>query len=93
MKKVIDINGVEYKIIENEKDAIDVELLKEKITDYFDCFDFIVGDWAYNKLRLKGFCDKNNKKFNKINDINNKEKYLKELCAFNCNYFLLKKVK
>ena len=34
---------------------------------------------------------KNNPRFNKINDIKIKDIYLKELCAFNCNYFLIKK--
>lgn len=93
MKKVIDINGVEYKIIENEKDAIDVELLKEKITDYFDCFDFIVGDWAYNKLRLKGFYKSEDKNCKNFNNINNVEEYLKEYCAYGCRYFILEKLK
>ena len=51
------------------------------------------GDWSYGKLRLKGFCDKNNKRYNKINDISLKEKYLKNQCAYHCNYFLIKKVK
>ena len=52
-----------------------------------------IGDFAYGKLRLKGFCNKDNSKFNKINDINNKEKYLEKECAYKCKYFLLKKVK
>ena len=62
-------------------------------TEYFYDFDYILGDYAYNKLRLKGFCEKNNSRFNKINDIKTKDNYLKELCAFNCNYFLIKKEK
>ena len=64
MKK-IKINNIEYSIIEDIKDAIDKEILTEKITDYFDDFDYIVGDWAYGKLRLKGFYDSNNKKCKK----------------------------
>ena len=64
-----------------------------KYTDYFYDFDYILGDYAYNKLRLKGFCQKNNPRFNQINDINTKDNYLKELCAYNCNYFLIKKDK
>ena len=89
----ITINNKTYEVIKNEKDAIDEEVLKEAITEYFENFDFIVGDWAYGKLRLKGFCEKNNSRFNKIYDIKTKENYLKELCAFNCNYFLIKKEK
>ena len=47
------INGKKYEIIENVKDAIDESVLREKMTDYFDDYDYIVGDWAYGKLRLK----------------------------------------
>ena len=50
----ITINNKTYEVIKNEKDAIDEEVLKEAITEYFVNFDFIVGDWAYGKLRLKG---------------------------------------
>ena len=34
-------------------------------------YDYIVGDIAYSKLRLKGFNNKSNKNFNKINDYKN----------------------
>ena len=60
MKKTITINDVEYEVIKDVNDAIDKEVLTEKITDYFDAYDYIVGDWAYGKLRLKGFCEKSN---------------------------------
>ena len=31
--------------------------------------------------------------FSKINDIAMKDNYLKERCAYHCNYFLIKKTK
>ena len=55
-------------------------------------YDYIVGDIAYSKLRLKGFNKKNNKNFNQINDYKNVEKYIKENCAFDCKYFILEKI-
>lgn len=91
--KTIIINNVEYEIINNEKDAIDRELLEEKITDYFDGFDYIVGDFAYGKLRLKGFNDKTNKYFKPINDISNLKSYIDNSCAFGCRWFCIKKTK
>ena len=90
MKKEIILENNNYLVMENKNDCLNLEELKEKYTDYFYDYDYILGDYSYNKLRLKGFCDKNNSKFNKINDINYKEKYLKELCAYECNYFLIK---
>ena len=40
--KEITINNINYEIIENNGDAIDIDLLAEKITDYFDGYDYIV---------------------------------------------------
>lgn len=86
------INNKKYEIIKNEKDAIDNDILKEAITDYFDSFDYIVGDWAYSKLRLKGFNDKGNKNFKPLNDYRNVDKYIKDCCAYGCRYFILKNI-
>ena len=93
MKKEIILENMNYKVLENKNDCLNIEELKNLFTDYFYDYDYILGDYAYNKLRLKGFCDKKNKKFNNINDINLKDSYLKDLCAYQCNYFLIKKDK
>ena len=74
MKKVI-INGVEYEVVRNDGDCLDTSVLEEKITDYFDPYDYIFGDYSYEKVRLKGFYKSDNKNVNKINDI----KYLELL--------------
>ena len=92
MKKV-KINEVEYDIIKDVNDAIDKEVLAEKITDYFDDYDYIVGDWAYGKLRLKGFYDSQNKNCKKLNDISNLEAYIENNCAYGCRWFQIKKNK
>lgn len=92
MKKIITINDIKYEVLKNENDGLDEEILKDKITDYYDTFDYIVGDWAYGKLRLKGFNDKGNKNFKDINDFKNVDKYIKECCAYGCRHFILKKV-
>ena len=90
--KMVTINNKNYEVINNEKDAIDVELLAEKITDYYDAFDYIVGDYAYGKVRLKGFNEKSNKNFKPINDIKNLQKYIDESCAYGCKWFCIKKI-
>ena len=86
------INDQEFKLLENYRDGFDKTEIENKLTDYFDDFDYIVGDWSYGKLRLKGFCNKDNKRFNKINDYKNKENYIKNECAYNCRYFVLERV-
>lgn len=85
------LNENRYNIIENYKDCIDIDELSSLFTDYFYDYDYILGDYSYNRLRLKGFYDTNNKKKKKINDICNYKDYLKEYCAYECPYFLIKK--
>ena len=62
------------------------------MTEYFDDYDFIVGDWAYGKVRLKGFNNKSNKHYNKFNDSDKIDKYIKEYCAYGCKYFILERI-
>ena len=90
MKKIM-INDVEYEIIKDYKNAFNYEELMEKITDYFDDFDYILGDWAYGKLRLKGFYNESNKKVKDLNNIKFLDKYLENNCAYDCKWFLIKK--
>ena len=84
-------NGFKYSIVDNYKDAIDEELLSSKITDYYNTFDYIVGDWAYGKLRLKGFLAEENKKVKDYNNIKFVEEYIINNCAYQCKYFILKR--
>ena len=91
MDKIM-LNNSEYELIENYKNGFDLESIKEKYTEYVNDFDYIIGDYAYGKLRLKGFYDKKNKKCKPLNNIENKDKYLKNECAYECRYFILKKM-
>ncbi|MDD2181552.1 MAG: DUF1027 domain-containing protein [Bacilli bacterium] len=85
------INENEYELIENYKEGFDENLVKEKVTEYFNDYDYIVGDWSYGKIRLKGFCDKKNPLHKKINSFDLKDEYIKNSCAYDCRYFVLKK--
>lgn len=87
------INNIGYELKKNYKDGFSEESVKERMTDYFNDYDYVFGDWAYGKLRLKGFYKKDNKKVNKINNIEDIDKYIKENCAYDCKYFLLEKNK
>lgn len=89
--QTINLNGIEYELVENKKDAFDAEMIKKLYTSYFENYDYILGDRAYGKIRLKGFCLKNNKNFNEINDFSGMQSYLEDYCAKDCGYFLLKK--
>jgi uncharacterized protein YutD len=90
--KIYTIDNKQFELIEEYKEGFDLPEVINRYTDYFDSYDYIVGDWAYGKLRLKGFCEKNNKINNRINSYQNKDNYLKKECAFNCRYFVLKRI-
>lgn len=92
MKKIV-LENFEYELVDNYKDGFDGEALTSRYNDYFYDYDYILGDWAYSKLRLKGFCDKTNKMYNKINDYNRINEYIKDKCAYECKYFIIKKIK
>ncbi|NLC48113.1 MAG: YutD family protein [Tenericutes bacterium] len=89
---IIEIDNKRYKVIKDYKDAFDKEEFIKKYTSFFYEYDYIVGDIAYSKLRLKGFTKKENKIHNKINDFVNVEKYIEENCAFDCKHFILEKL-
>ena len=89
---IIEVEDNKYKLIKDYREGFDKDLFLEKYTSFFNEYDYIVGDIAYSKLRLKGFTKKGNKINNKINDYDNLDKYLKENCAFDCKYLILEKV-
>ena len=90
---MIELEGIKYNLIEDYKEGFNLDDIKEKYTDYFEPYDYIIGDYSYGKLRLKGFCTKLNKICNKINDIKFKDDYIKNLCSYECKYYVLEKVK
>lgn len=92
MDKIITLENNRYKLIKNYKDGFNSEEITSKYTDYFEDYDYIVGDYAYSKLRLKGFCNKKNKRYKKFNDFSLVDDYIKNDCAYECAYFILEKV-
>lgn len=92
MKK-ISLNNAEYELIKDYREGFILEELEKRFTEYFEPYDYVVGDWAYGKLRLKGFYESSNKNVNKINDYKNVQKYLDENCAKDCRHFIVKKIK
>ena len=90
--KNIQVEDRQYEIITDYRNGFNKEEFISKCTDYFCDFDYVVGDWAYDKLRLKGFYEDSNKKAKDFNKIGNLDKYLKENCAYDCKYFVAKKI-
>lgn len=89
---MICVGDFKFNLIENNRDCFELDEFEKLFTDYFYEYDYIIGDYAYGKLRLKGFYKDNNKKAKEINKISNKEKYIKNNCAYQCKYFVLEKI-
>ena len=93
MGKIITLENVDYEVMSNYKNAFCLSDLEERYTEYFVDFDYILGDYSYVSLRLKGFYDSRSKQCRKLNDIENLNQYIQKYCAYECRYFLLRKTK
>ncbi|MDO4995593.1 MAG: DUF1027 domain-containing protein [Bacilli bacterium] len=91
--KTIELQNNKYELIRNDKDCFNYEDIKEKVTDYFEDYDYILGDFSYDKVRLKGYYESTNKKATKINDIKYIDDYIENYCSFGARVFVLKKIK
>lgn len=92
MKQVIELHGKTYEIMENVKDGYDADRLNDRFSDILTKYDFIVGDWGYDQLRLRGFYNDQNIKAAFDSKISTLDDYLYEYCNFGCAYFVLKKI-
>ena len=60
---------------------------------HFYEYDYIVGDYSYEKLRLKGFYDEKNNKTKDFNNYKNVDAYINNYCSYNAKHFIIKKTK
>lgn len=89
---MIEIHGNKYELIENNKDGFQEEAFLERYSEILKKYDYIVGDWGYNQLRLKGFYHADHAKASYDTTIDTLQDYLYEYCNFGCAYFVLKKI-
>lgn len=80
--------GIELTLVTNHKDAFDVLAFEQRFSSLMLKFDYIVGDWGNEQLRLKGFY-KEDKDVSKSQKISRLQDYLLEYCNYGCAYFVL----
>ena len=83
----------EYELSINHREGFDAEALAGRYTSILNKYDYIVGDWGYEQLRLKGFYRNNNSKVSQDKKISFLEDYLYEYCNFGCAYFVIEKTR
>lgn len=79
-----------FEVIKNIREAYDEEKFNEAyLEEYFDSYDYIVGDIASETIRLKGFSTNPNNQnyFKMIPD------YLNESCAYKGAYYILRRIR
>ena len=88
---MIEVENNKYELITDYKGGFDLEEFINRYTEFFEDYDYLVGDIAYGKLRLKGFYDESSKKVKDINNYKNVKEYIEKYCAKDCKYFIIKK--
>jgi uncharacterized protein YutD len=89
---LIHLHGKTYELIKEHKNGWNAEAFRARYSDVLDKYDYIVGDWGYSQLRLKGFFKDSNLKAARENRIGSLQDYLQEYCNFGCAWFVLQKV-
>lgn len=83
---------VVFQLVEDYRGAFQLEVFQEKFIDLLLKYDFIVGDWGFDQLRLRGFFYDDVKNTPKEWKISTLEDYLYEYCNFGCPYFVLERL-
>lgn len=89
---MIHIGGKTYELVQEHKSGYNFEAFRDRFSEVLERYDYIVGDWGYSQLRLKGFFKESNKNGNKDTCVSGLHDYLNEYCNFGCAYFIVRKV-
>lgn len=84
--------GNAYTLAHEHKNGWNAEAFKERYSEVLERYDYILGDWGYNQLRLRGFYQTGHPKATKDTVISCLTDYLNEYCNFGCAYFVLAKL-
>ncbi|MGQ8874263.1 YutD family protein [Paenibacillus sp. TSA_86.1] len=90
---IVQVGGKNYEIVQNHKEGWNPEVFRDRYSEVLERYDYIIGDWGYSQLRLKGFYRDNHPKATKDSTISYMVDYINEYCNFGCAYFVLQKCK
>ncbi|GGE07127.1 hypothetical protein GCM10011571_05450 [Marinithermofilum abyssi] len=91
--KEIAVNGFRFEVVYDHKKGWNPEAFSKRYSEVLDKYDYIVGDWGYGQLRLKGFFADSHPRANRDTKIAHFEEYLHEYCNFGCAYFILRRIR
>ncbi|GKU76023.1 YutD family protein [Paenibacillus sp. L3-i20] len=88
---LIHIGGKSYELVHENRSGWNPEAFRNRFSEVLERYDYIIGDWGYNQLRLKGFFKDNHQKATKDSTFSAISDYINEYCNFGCAYFILEK--
>lgn len=81
-----------YRLVKDYREGFDYEALIKRYNDILAKYDYIVGDWGYDQLRLKGFFKDDFKGAPIDSKVGTLADYLYEYCNFGCAYFVIEQI-
>ncbi|MEI4830127.1 YutD family protein [Bacillus sp. FJAT-53711] len=93
IRTTVYVNNIHYEVIAENRNGFNEEAFKARYAEILNKYDYIVGDWGYDQLRLRGFFADSNQRATYDTKISTLSEYLYEYCNFGCAYFVLRKVK
>lgn len=88
---MIHIGGKSYELMHENRNGWNPEAFRNRYSEVLERYDYIIGDWGYNQLRLKGFFQDGHQKAGKDSNFSTISDYINEYCNFGCAYFILEK--
>ena len=85
---IVKSDDIVLTLLDNYKNGFDATVFSQKFSELLLKYDYIVGDWGHEQLRLKGFY-KTEKPVPRQYKFDFIEIYLKEYCQYGCAYFIL----
>src|SRR5690606_23588219 len=87
----IHIAGNTYELIFENRNGWNVEAFRNRYSEVLERYDYIVGDWGYNQLRLKHFFRDGHHKVIKDSTYSVVAEYINAYCNFGCYSFIIEK--
>ena len=84
----VETESIHLTLIKDYKDAFDVTIFNQRFSEILTKYDYIVGDWGNDQLRLRGFYKDERHEAHEWK-ISRLQDYLLEYCNFGCGYFVL----
>ena len=80
-----------YQMVKAHLCEFDELAFRQKYSEVFDKYDYLVGDFSGGQLRLKGFYREGRKGIGAENRFEAIPDYLTEYCAYGCPYYIIEK--